>query len=171
MTDFCYTYSFRRRKGCYQGTTPNIVPSGRPQRILSKDCRMRWTSVCNRRPRQVLRRQRLSRKQLLLDQSTCRQWRRQKRSRKRQRNSFDCCCSRSSQGIFVLHQLLSIYSPLLLKAIPSVAEIGCGAIAALCLRMPDNASTFVANGAAQLLVDILKTHKLKVSVEVPHLNF
>lgn len=44
--------------------------------------------------------------------------------------------------------------------------MGCAAIGALCLRMPDNADAFVANGAAQLLVDILNNHKLKVSIEV-----
>jgi hypothetical protein len=44
--------------------------------------------------------------------------------------------------------------------------MGSGAVAALCLRTPDNAAAFVANGIAQLLVDILKLHTLKVGVEV-----
>jgi hypothetical protein len=44
--------------------------------------------------------------------------------------------------------------------------MGSGAVAALCLRTPDNAAAFVANGIAQLLVDILKVHTLKVGVEV-----
>lgn len=44
--------------------------------------------------------------------------------------------------------------------------MGCAAIAALCLRTPENAAAFVANGVGQLVVDILKTHKLKVGVEV-----
>lgn len=44
--------------------------------------------------------------------------------------------------------------------------MGCAAIAALCLRTPDNSAAFVANGVGQLVVDILKTHKLKVGVEV-----
>jgi hypothetical protein len=52
--------------------------------------------------------------------------------------------------------------------VASVAEMGCAAIAALCLRTPDNAAAFVANGVGQLVVDILKTHKLKVGVEVSH---
>lgn len=47
-----------------------------------------------------------------------------------------------------------------------MAEMGSGAVAALCLRTPDNAAAFVANGIAQLLVDILKVHTLKVGVEV-----
>ncbi|XP_046441545.1 armadillo repeat-containing protein 6-like [Daphnia pulex] len=51
------------------------------------------------------------------------------------------------------------------KCVASVAEMGCAAIAALCLRTPDNAAAFVANGVGQLVVDILKTHKLKVGVE------
>lgn len=46
--------------------------------------------------------------------------------------------------------------------------MGCAAIAALCLRTPDNAAAFVANGVGQLVVDILKTHKLKVGVEVKY---
>ena len=44
--------------------------------------------------------------------------------------------------------------------------MGSGAVAALCLRTPDNAAAFVSNGIAQLLVDILKVHTLKVGVEV-----
>lgn len=44
--------------------------------------------------------------------------------------------------------------------------MGCAAIGALCLRTPDNAAAFVANGFGQLVVDILKIHKLKVGVEV-----
>lgn len=51
------------------------------------------------------------------------------------------------------------------KCVTSLAEMGCAAIAALCLRTPDNAAAFVANGVGQLVVDILKTHKLKVGVE------
>jgi hypothetical protein len=46
--------------------------------------------------------------------------------------------------------------------------MGCAAIGALCLRTPDNAAAFVANGVGQLVVDILKTHKLKVGVEVKY---
>jgi len=52
------------------------------------------------------------------------------------------------------------------KSIPALAEMGCAAVAALCLRTPDNSTGFVANGIGQLLVDILNTHKLKVAVEV-----
>ncbi|XP_057370996.1 armadillo repeat-containing protein 6-like [Daphnia carinata] len=51
------------------------------------------------------------------------------------------------------------------KCVAALAEMGCAAIAALCLRTPDNAAAFVANGVGQLVVDILKTHKLKVGVE------
>nr|CAH0112641.1 unnamed protein product [Daphnia galeata] len=51
------------------------------------------------------------------------------------------------------------------KCVTSLAEMGCAAIGALCLRTPDNAAAFVANGVGQLVVDILKTHKLKVGVE------
>ena len=52
------------------------------------------------------------------------------------------------------------------KSVPALAEMGSSAVAALCLRTPDNAAAFVANGIGQLLVDILKIHKLKVGVEV-----
>lgn len=51
------------------------------------------------------------------------------------------------------------------QCVPALAEMGCAAIGALCLRTPDNAAAFVANGFGQLVVDILKIHKLKVGVE------
>lgn len=47
-----------------------------------------------------------------------------------------------------------------------IAEMGCAAIAALCLRVPENAEAFVVNSVAPLLIDMLKNHRLKVSVEV-----
>jgi len=51
------------------------------------------------------------------------------------------------------------------KSVPMIAEMGCAAIAALCLRVPENAEAFVVNSVAPLLIDMLKNHRLKVSVE------
>jgi len=51
------------------------------------------------------------------------------------------------------------------KAIVSVAEMGCAAIGALCLRTPDNSAGFVASGVVPLFMDVLKIHKLKMAVE------
>jgi len=51
------------------------------------------------------------------------------------------------------------------KAIASVADMGCAAVGALCLRTPDNSAGFVASGIAPLMMDVLKIHKLKVAVQ------
>lgn len=53
-----------------------------------------------------------------------------------------------------------------MKTIPAVAETGCAAVAALCLRTPTNAEAFVDSGVASILREILKIHRLRAAIEV-----
>lgn len=70
-----------------------------------------------------------------------------------------------------LHLMQSGASPLLLAAMSRhkgsslISSAGCGCIAALALRSPDNAQTLVENGAADALIDALKIHQNNASVQ------
>ena len=86
-------------------------------------------------------------------------------------------CFSSLSEALDLPRFLALYGPLtrclfsllpsvIQQSIPAVAKVGCAAIAALCLRVPENAAAFVANSVAPLLIDILKNHQMKVSIEV-----
>ena len=68
--------------------------------------------------------------------------------------------------LFIVYMACLCCSAAPRQSIPIIAETGCGAMAALTLRVPDNSAAFAENSVASLLIDILKNHRLKVAVEV-----